>query len=221
MSDGKGANPKPIPFASYVERKPDTYGNEIKVIADGDAGNLLGLKIEEGESCHSQWEWHDEYGHTTAVSLHLLKPYFPKAGQPKLKRIYGGDSWFMGVKSVEAIFIESNGTIFPFGDVKTNTSRFPKTELAEHCGPDSGDWAVMTTNIKLPDSTMLPAMGLAHKRGPEVHTFISTHGLTLPGNPQRHKDDEWDVTGHTVPRKCPKVLNEQLCEIQHLRDTVP
>ena len=61
----------------------------------------------------------------------------------------------MGVKAVEAIMIESDETIFAFGDVKTNTSRFIKTELAEMCGPGSGDWSVVTTAIDLPSGTKL------------------------------------------------------------------
>ena len=208
--DGVGADPAPIPCASYVERKPDPYGNEIKVLADGDAGNFLRLKIEEGERLHTEWDYHDEYGHTTAVSIHLLKPWFPPKPKPAdwKTRIYGADSWFMGVKALEGIYVESDGTIYPFGDVKTNTARFDKEALASHCGAASGDWAVMTTQLKLPDNSKLDVMGVAHRRGPEVHTFISSHGTTLPGNPQKHKDDDLNCLGKLIPRKCPQVLNE-------------
>jgi hypothetical protein len=49
----------------------------------------------------------------------------------------------------------------------------------------------------------------AHRRGPEVYTYVSTHGLTTLGTPQRHKDDDLEVdTGYTIARKCPAVLND-------------
>ena len=50
-------------------------------------------------------------------------------------------------------------------------------------------------------------MAVAHRRGPEVHTYLSPHGVTTQGAPQKHKDDFLDAdTGHAVPRKCPAVL---------------
>lgn len=43
----------------------------------------------------------------------------------------------------------------------------------------------------------------------EVHTFLSTCGLTTVGLPQKHKDDDLDIdTMHVIARKCPKVLND-------------
>lgn len=105
--------------------------------------------------------------------------------------------------------MQSGKTIFPFGDVKTKTSRFPTDAVKRACGPHSGDWATMTTEVTLEDGTIMPAMAIAHRRGPEVHTFLSTHGLTIAGKPQAHKDDDLDVdTGYVVARKCPMVLND-------------
>lgn len=104
---------------------------------------------------------------------------------------------------------QSKKVIWPFGDVKTNTARFPKDELAAMTGPNSGDWAVITTEVVLDDGSIMKLMGIGHRRGPEVHTFVSSHGTTLPGNPQKHKDDDLDVlSGQILPRKCPQVLNE-------------
>ena len=45
---GVGANFKPIPWLSYVERKPEPLGAEIKVMADGNVGAFLNLEIQEG-----------------------------------------------------------------------------------------------------------------------------------------------------------------------------
>jgi hypothetical protein len=93
--------------------------------------------------------------------------------------------------------------------VKTNTSRFPTAELRAACGPNSGDWAVFTSDVHLGDGSHLDVMAIAHRRGPEVHTYLSTHGVTTQGKPQRHKDDDLDAeTGHVIARKCPSVLND-------------
>ena len=99
--------------------------------------------------------------------------------------------------------------IYPFGDIKTNTSRFPKEELARLVGPLSGDWATITTQCTLPDGTKMDTMGLGHRRGGEVHTFGATCGKTLLGNPQKHKDDDLDEdTMHIIARKCPQLCND-------------
>jgi len=66
----------------------------------------------------------------------------------------------------------------------------------------------MTTEVELEDGTLMPQMAIAHRRGDEVHTYISSHGITLPGKPQAHKDDDLDFdTGYLIARKCPLVLN--------------
>lgn len=176
------------------------------------AGVFLGLEIQEGAERHAHREYYDEYGHSAATSLRLLKPYFRTISGPGREmptRVHSGDSWFMGVNQSEAIFIESGKVIYPFGDDKTNTSRFPKDELAALCGPDSGDWATITTQFHLSDDSFMDIMGVAHRRGPEVHTFVAAAGLTTLGRPQAHKADDLDVTTeYVIACKCPKVFND-------------
>ena len=244
VDDGIGAHYKPIPFMSFVERKPEPLGAELKVAADGNVGCFLNLEIQEGADAHSKQEYFDEYGHTTAVSLRLLQPWFKGPRRPaepwyrgvdQPTRAYYGDSWFMGVNAAEGIHFVSGKVrpppscnhaipwpcpssplvmpspqvIYPLGDVKTNTSRFATEELRAKCGPASGDWATFTTEVELEDGGHLDMMAVAHRRGPAVHTFLSTCGLTLPGMPQKHKDDDTEGdTGHTIARKCPQVLND-------------
>ena len=218
VEPGKNSDYKPIPFLSFVERKPEPLGAEIKVLADGNTGAFLNLELQEGAEAHEKHQWYDEYGHTTACSLRLLAPYYKGPRRPseawfkgpeQPTRAYYGDSWFMGVNAAEAIYLESGKVIYPFGDVKTNTSRFPTVELRAQCGPESGDWATMTSSVHLADDTYLNVMAVAHRRGPEVHTYLSTHGLTTRGLPQRHKDDDVDAdTGHLIARKSPLVLND-------------
>lgn len=210
--DGANANSKPIPLRHLIERKPEPLGLELKVLADGCSGVFLGMGIQEGLERHVDMKWYDDYGHSTAVSLRLLEPYFKTKtgpGREMPTRVYGGDSWFMSVGAAEAIFYESGKVIYPFGDVKTNTSRFPREKLAQACGPNSGDWATFTSKCHLVDDTYMDIMAVAHRRGPEIHTFVATAGETTVGNPQSHKDDDLDAdTGYLIARKCPKVLND-------------
>ena len=69
--DGKGANPFPIPFLSFVERKPDPLGAELKVAACGTSGVTVALELQEGAELHCHQQYFTEYGHTTAVCLRL------------------------------------------------------------------------------------------------------------------------------------------------------
>jgi hypothetical protein len=102
--------------------------------------------------------------------------------------------------------------------MKQITSRFPLKELEAYCGIESGDWAVMTSNI---GSGNWPVFAVAHRRGGAIHTFVSTHGTTKRGFDQRHKDDSQGESRAGPPRKCPKVLNDwtkcQPCTDKHNR----
>uniref|UniRef100_A0A7S2DP88 Uncharacterized protein n=1 Tax=Haptolina brevifila TaxID=156173 RepID=A0A7S2DP88_9EUKA len=122
VESGVGKNFRPIPWLSFVERKPEPLGAEIKVVADGAMGAFLGLELQEGAEAHELHKWHDEYGHTTAVSLRLLEPWFKGPRDPERPwfkgpeqrtRAYYGDSWFMGVNAAKAIFMESKKVIYP------------------------------------------------------------------------------------------------------------
>ena len=42
----------------------------------------------------------------------------------------------------------------------------------------------------------------------QIHTYLSTHGVTLRGKDQAHADD-WGSDGRPAgPRKCPRILND-------------
>ena len=95
--------------------------------------------------------------------------------------------------------------------MKTNTARCCPGDVAKLVGPSSGDWAVASTIVTLEDGSPLPMWCLGHRRGPAVHTFLMTCGTTELGAPQAHKDDDLDVDGLLINRKCPKVLNDATC----------
>lgn len=63
-----------------------------------------------------------------------------------------------------ACCLQSSKTIYPFEDVGTKKSRFPR-----------GDWRVMTTDVGLEDVALMKMMSIAYRRVSEVHTFLSYH----------------------------------------------
>ena len=191
----EGAKPNEIPHAQFVERKPEPLGCELEDVADAQCGCIFKLEIHEGAERMAEKEYHLEYGATTACNLRLSKELH------NTQRAWGGDSWFMSVTDVEVL---AEKGLYGYGDVKTKTARYPTKELTELVGPNPGDWAVMTT--KVAGGHKVYAIG--HRRGGSVHTYISSHGVSVIGKPQAHKEDIDALGVRAQPRPCPKILND-------------
>ena len=191
----EGAEPDNIPHASFVERKPEPLGCELEDAADAQCGCIFSLEINEGKEEMAKKKYYAEHGPTAACSLRLSAPLHHS------RRAWGGDSWFTGVHEVEVGLMYG---LYPYGDVKTHTSRYPAKELIELVGPNSGDWSVMTTTV----AGGHKIYALAHRRGGTVHTYLFSHGQSLAGKPQAHKDDVAALGQRAVPRPCPKALND-------------
>lgn len=189
----EGDDPHNIPHLHFVKRKPKDLGAELNTQADGQAGGIYRLDIERAKADPFPRKFQDEWGYTTALNLRLAETILNS------NRIFSGDSRFMSVDAIEDLHL--NG-LYGIGDVKTKTSRYPVQKIKELCGQEPGDWSVMST--ELADGFKVYAIG--HRRGGEVHTFVSSCGLTVPGKPQKHPEDK-SVYGNMEPRKCPQVLN--------------
>lgn len=196
----EGIRHQDIPFLSHVPRKPKPLGAEIKTTADGESGAIirceLALKYKRRRGAPTVTEpFRDEFGATSAQCLRLVEPWLES------RRCFGADAHFIGMDSIEALLEKG---LFPFGNIKQIRSRFPVDQLEQHCGPESGDWSVMTTRV-LDDKLVY---GVGHRRGGVVHTYVSTHGSTRRGRDQAHRDDADDLGHAAPPRKCPKILND-------------
>ena len=191
----EGTRPHECPKVMFVERKPEPLGCELEDAADAQTGAIFRIEINEGKLRMCEKKYFAEYGATTACSLRLSEKLHGS------KRCWGGDSWFMSVTSVETLLEHG---LYGYGDVKTQTTRYPTQELIDLVGPNSGDWAVMTTVVS--GGHLIYAIG--HRRGGTVHTYISSHGTSIAGIPQAHKDDVEALGMRAVPRPCPKVLND-------------
>ena len=188
-----GPKPHQIPHSHFIPRKPKDTGAEMNTMADGQCGGIYKIDIERGASDTFPRDYQDEWGYTTALNFRLAESILDS------HRIFAGDSRFMGVDAIEDLHYKN---LYGIGDVKTKTSRYPVKKIQELCGPLPGDWCLMSTELQ--DGFKIFAIG--HRRGGEVHTFVASCGLTIPGVPQAYREDI-GVYGSMEPRKCPKVLN--------------
>ena len=209
---GKGDRYK-IPKLSWVPRKLEPLGAELKASGDALLGVILRLEICKGKETHAGLEYFKEkardgveYGHTVSTMMRLVKLWFGT------ERVVGGDSWFAQVKGAEAL--AEKGLYF-MGDVKTATRRFCGQALEEATGLESGAWATFTSELKLGGDKTIPIYAVSHRRGETVHKFVSTCGTTLRGGAHvvYFEDEEerahaTDETVFEITRKCPKILND-------------
>ena len=191
----EGTEPHECPHVSCIERKPEPLCCELVDFACADSQCIMGMEINKGKEGMAHAKYTDQYSATVATNLRLSEKYH------HTQRTWGGDSWFTGLSELEAGLAHG---MWGYGDVKTHTSRVPIKELIEAVGPNSGDWAVFTTTVA--GGHTVYAIG--HRRGGTVHTYLSTHGQTLVGTPQSHKDDIESLGYMAKPRPCPKILND-------------
>ncbi|GMG16270.1 unnamed protein product [Phytophthora fragariaefolia] len=64
-----------IPHKTKIPRKSEVVGAELKAIADGDSGVLLGLDLIEGAERQRQKPFHALFGEGTAIVLRLSEVY--------------------------------------------------------------------------------------------------------------------------------------------------
>ena len=191
----EGEKPEQCPHVSCIERKPEPICCELVDFACADCQCILGMEINKGKKGMANAKYTNEYNATAATNLRLSEPYH------HTQRTWGGDSWFTGLSEIEIGLAHG---MWGYGDVKTHTTRVPIKELIDAVGPNSGDWAVFTTIV----AGGHKVFAVGHRRGGTVHTYLSSHGLTLNGNPQSHKDDIESLGYMAKPRPCPKILNE-------------
>ncbi|KAL1528519.1 hypothetical protein AB1Y20_009862 [Prymnesium parvum] len=195
------------PHRSWVPRKPEPLGVEMKTVGDALSGVMIQMEICEGKEPMKLKEFSREWGATTACTMRLFKPWFGSG------RVAAADSWFSGVKTTFALV--SNG-LHHVGDVRTNSSLFCKDALQAATGQESGAWAAYSALLALNNGKEIPIFAVSHRRGEATHTFISTCGTTLPGARANGNIDDYETA-----RKAPCILNDytlaQPCLDRHNR----
>lgn len=198
-------NEDKCPHRSWVPRKPEPLGVELKTVGDSISGVMMRIEICEGKEPMKAKEFSAAWGATTACTMRLMSPWFGS------RRVVAGDSWFAGVKTARGLL--DNG-LHLIGDVKTNSSLFPKTVLEDNTPPGSGEWATYTSMLRLNNGNEVPIFAMSHRRGESIHKFIATCGTTLKGNATKvyFEDDEEranvNLQDFELTRKSPRVLND-------------
>ena len=186
------------PHVSYVPRKPEPVCALFNDICDSVSRVLVKLEFEKGAKYHQELKYMDSIGtYNAAMTTRLAEPFANSNAA-----VYG-DSRFGSVKAAYWVWKEhKTHTAF---DIKTATALFPRKHLVRLCPKEHGSIVVMTANI---DGLTLYAFG--QRRGPAVHTFLSTYGTFVKEIPHRYPkvtslaDAPW-----TTPSICNKITAAQ------------
>ncbi|OWY99251.1 hypothetical protein PHMEG_00029778 [Phytophthora megakarya] len=176
-----------LPHKTKIARKPEGKGTELKSIADGESGVLLGLELVEGQGRQRSKQYAREYGEGTAVVLRLAKPYGGTG------RTIVADSAFASVKTL--VQVEQRLSLYFMGIVKTATVEYPKTYFLKwyDSKPSRGSFTVLSST-----SDLGYAMCWADNKPKSI---IANRGTTVPGTDAvrpRHRLIERDGIAETV-----------------------
>ena len=97
-----------------------------------------------------------------------------------------GDARFTSVKA--AYHQKAELDVDSLGDLKTGSALFPRKELSRLVAKEHGSIAVMTASMKLPSGATFPLYAIGQRRGPAVHTFLTTCGSFVSEIPVRFKN---------------------------------
>jgi len=112
-----------IPRLTKITWKPQGLGAEMKAVACGDSGMLLGLDIQEGKERNSQKKYIAEYGADAPAVLRLVENWHD------IYRIVIVDS--VASRKLLVILIALFG-MATMGAIKTAAIDFPKKWLSDY-----------------------------------------------------------------------------------------
>ena len=166
------------PHVTFVPRKPEPVCAEFNDICCAISRVMLRMEFEKAAVYHKDEEYVDELGsYNAAMTTRLSTPFAHQNAA-----VYG-DSRFGILKA--AVKIWKKFKVHSAFDMKTGTSLFPRDDLIRLCPKEHGSLVVMTANI---DDLKLYAIG--QRRGPAVHTFLTTFGTFQKEVPKRFKNIE-------------------------------
>ena len=193
-----------MPHLSFVKRKPEPLGAEVKNLCDGLSGVMLYLELQEGKTRMAAKQCCDEEKATTACTLRLAD--FAGLGElhlreeEKVQRLLVGDSWFAGCATAKAL-LEKLGVHF-VGNVKTAHSGFPIDQLRwDLSKTERGDHVV----YKMEGEEHMCAVGWNDHH---FKTFITTGSVSTAGTNAKRKrqTDEGQTFYKEVKR--PRVMQD-------------
>jgi hypothetical protein len=117
-----------LPHISFIMRKPEDLGTELKVVADTESTLFIGLEIQEGKHPMRAKDYSNEKGATAGCCLHLAE-MTAHCGQQEndgLVDKFIGDSWFGSLVCCEELKERGYEGVFV---IKTGHSKTPKAEI--------------------------------------------------------------------------------------------
>jgi hypothetical protein len=167
-----------MPHVVKIVRKPKGVGCELVDIADAESGVIMRLEIAEGKDAERAKEYAGDFGHGTAVTLRLTKPWHGSG------RLVVADSAFASVKT--AVRMRKVGMHF-IGMVKTAHSKYPKKyfdAMKRELGVlERGDMRSLTATV---DGEDIAAHCWFDNKPKQ---FVATCGTTIVGEP--HSKKRW------------------------------
>jgi hypothetical protein len=94
-----------LPHLSFIKRKPQPLGTELKSLCEGTMGICLFIEVQKGKLRMARKKWVPTFGATTACTLRLLENFkLNEIGlTDPMKRCVFADSWFASVTSTDII----------------------------------------------------------------------------------------------------------------------
>ena len=163
------------PHTAYLPRKPEPVCAEFNDICCALSRVMVRLEFEKGVAYHKDLPFVEELGsYNAAMTVRLTTPFAHQNAA-----VYG-DSRFGIIKAAWKNWkLHKTHSVF---DMKTGTSLFPRVEIIKICPKEHGSLVVMQAQI---EDLNLYAIG--QRRGPAVHTFLTTFGTFQKEVPKRFK----------------------------------
>ena len=206
------------PHVMWVPRKPEPLCAEFNDSGCAICNVMMWVEYEKAAKYHAtaplMTECKGKYN--AALAVRAAKPW---AGT---NAVVYGDARFGSVNAaVKNMQINGTHSIY---DIKTGSALFPQDDLKRLCGKKHGDLVVMKATV---EGVILYA--IAQRRGPAVHTFLSTCGTFDLEIPSRYKhiiskiDAPWLTPSvlNTVTKAQPMVdkFNRTLFDVLGIHDT--
>mmetsp|Transcript_16204 Transcript_16204/g.37447 ORF Transcript_16204/g.37447 Transcript_16204/m.37447 type:complete len:323 (-) Transcript_16204:327-1295(-) len=198
-----------FPNISFVARKPEPLGVELKALIDAVTTIMLYLEIQRGKEAMNTPKY-GKYSNEVGSTASFVKRCIERTKYSGLRiverlhaksrgstELYLGDSWFSGIKA--ALVALEEGVEY-FGPVKTSTAGFPKAEMEEIMkDAPSGSHIVFEC-----EEHRLFAVAYRYSLRSKVLCFIGTWnaGSTIPGEPYiaRFGDEYGNLQSRAIMR---------------------
>ena len=195
-----------LPNISYILRKPEPLGTELKTSVCPTLNIMTFLELCEGKEGMKNKAFHRSLGATAACAVRMAQGTCQSVHDNHIETVMG-DSWFGSVKSVVKIKKLLPKEKEAFFQVKTAHRLFPKQYIEDLLKEEPGGTSVKLQAVV--EGVKLIALGYKYQKKRVLHFIMSQNaGSTAPGEPYEMKfpDSNGNVNIRQVPR--PAIVSE-------------